>query len=395
MFFRNAAILSLFALAAWSPLRAERVFAIDSRAVLVSFDSEKPGAILSMAVVRGLQPGESVLGLDFRPANKRLYALGSSSQIYVVDIATGQATRVGTRFLPLLDGTKFGFSFNPTVDRIRITSNRGQNLRVHPDTGAMVAVDGTLRYTDDATPNVVSSGYTNSVAGATTTQLMNFDLSRRAVVIQNPPNDGVLTVRFQVRMADASEVSGFDISAATGKAYLATRETANARVQLYELDLANGTATLSGTVGMLDQVSAISVAPAGEFPTLFSRLGGLDAISAVVDQFLSNVVADNRINKFFSATVASPARVAALRQNLIDQVCEGSGGPCQYKGADMKSAHRGMMISDVEFDALVEDLALALDKFNVPATEKAALVGILGPMRADIVEKKQMQMLAR
>ncbi len=395
MFLRQTAIFSICVFAGLLPLQAERIFAIDSRAVLVSFDSDKPGTILSMAVVRGLQPGETIHGLDFRPTNKRLYALGSTSQIYIVDPASGQATRVGSRFLPQLDGTKFGFAFNPTVDRIRITSNRGQNLRVHPDTGAIVAVDGSLRYMDDATPNIVSSGYTNSVAGATTTQLLNFDLSRRAVVVQNPPNDGVLTVRFQVRMADVSEVTGFDISATSGKAFLATRETANARVQLYELDLANGAATLTGTVGMLDQVSAISVAPAGEFPTLFSRLGGLEAISAVVDQFLSNVVGDNRINRFFSATVASPARVAALRQNLIDQVCEGSGGPCQYKGQDMKTAHRGMAISDVEFDALVEDLVLALDKFNVPATEKAALIGILGPMRADIVEKKQMQMLAR
>ena len=133
---------------------------------------------------------------------------------------------------------------------------------------------------------------------------------------------------------------------------------------------------------------------AQQYPST-SRLGGLEAVSAVVDQFLSNVVGDDRINKFFSSTVASPARVAALRQNLIDQVCEGSGGPCQYKGMDMKSAHRGMMISDVEFDALVEDLVLALDKFNVPATEKAALIGVLGPMRGDIVEKKQMQMLGR
>ena len=92
--------------------------------------------------------------------------------------------------------------------------------------------------------------------------------------------------------------------------------------------------------------------------------------------------------------MASPQRVASLRQNLIDQVCAGAGGPCVYLGRDMKSAHRSMQITDVEFDALVEDLVKALDKFNVPLPEKAALVGVLAPMRADIVEKKQMQILS-
>ena len=66
----------------------------------------------------------------------------------------------------------------------------------------------------------------------------------------------------------------------------------------------------------------------------------------------------------------------------------------QYKGGDMKSVHRGMALTDVEFDALVEDLVKALDKFNVPLPEKAALIGVLAPMRADIVEKKQLQILA-
>ncbi len=373
--------------------RAERMFAVDSRAVLVSFDTERPGAVQSMSVIRGLQPGESILGIDFRPANKKMYALGSSSRIYVVDPATGAAVAVSSSsFQPPLDGTKFGFNFNPTVDRIRVVSNRGQNLRIHPDTGQVVAVDGFLRYNDDAVPSVVAAAYTNGVAGATSTTLYDFDLSRRAIVTQNPPNEGRLVFNFQLKGADFSEVTGFDISPAGNKGYIATRETSAARVQLFQIGFADGTAALLGTVGNLDQVSAITVAPEG-MPTLFTRLGGMAAIRAVVDEFLRIVVGDNRINRFFSATVASAARTAALRQNLIDQVCEGAGGPCQYTGRDMKSAHQGMMISDVEFDALVEDLVKALDRFDVPMPEKAALLGILSPMRGDIVEKRQMQML--
>lgn len=391
--FRRTGYVCALLLCALTSARAERIFAVDSRAVLVSFDSNRPAAIQSMAVIRGLQPGENILGIDFRPADKKLYALGSTSRIYVVDPATGAATAIGSgSFLPALDGSKFGFNFNPTVDRIRIVSNRGQNLRAHPDTGQVVAVDGFLRYNDDAVPSIVAAAYTNGVAGATSTTLYDFDLARRAIVTQTPPNEGRLVFNFQVKGGDFSEVTGFDISPSGNKGYLATRETSAARVQLYEIDFANGAAILLGTLGNLDQVSAITVAPEG-MPTLFTRLGGLPAITAVVDEFLGNVVGDNRINKFFSATVASSRRVAALRQNLIDQVCAGSGGPCEYKGRDMKSAHQGMMISDVEFDALVEDLVKALDRFNVPVAEKAALLGVLSPMRGDIVEKKQMQML--
>jgi truncated hemoglobin YjbI len=377
------------------PARAEFVYAIDSRSILTMFDTNRPATVLSMNVVRGLQPGETILGLDFRPANKRLYALSTHSRIYIIDTATGQASAVSdTPFSPPLDGVKFGFSFNPTVDRIRITSNSGQNLRVHPDTGMVVSVDGPLNYPGGANmPGVVASAYTNSVAGATTTTLYNFDLYRRAIVTQNPPNDGTLNVAIQLPDSDFSELTSFDISADTGKGYLATRESANARSQLYEVDFNAKTVTLTGTIGVLDQVSALTVVPAGMLTPLFDRLGGLDAITAVVDDFLGNVVGDDRINKFFAETVKSPGRVQALRRNLIDLVCVGSGGPCEYKGRDMKRAHQGMQISDVEFDALVEDLVKSLDKFKVPVTEKAALLGVLAPMRGDIVEVRQMKML--
>ena len=383
---------SLFLLA--TSASAERIYAVDSRAVLVSFDSERPAAVLSMNVIRGLRPGENIVGMDFRPANKKLYALSSTLRLYIVDPATGAATIVGGGPITSnLTGSRFGFNFNPVVDRIRIVTNTGQNLRAHPDTAALVTPDGQLNYADGTSPNIVAASYTNSVAGATSTTLYDFDLARRALVIQTPPNDGTLT-QFLTIKGDFSDITGFDISPAAGnKGYLATRENGAARVQLYEIDFAAARATLTGTIGTLDQITAIAVEPAG-VPTLFTNLGGLPAISAVVDEFLGVVVADNRINKFFAATVASPQRVAAFRQNLIDQVCAGAGGPCQYKGRDMKSAHQGMALTDVEFDALVEDLVKALDKFNVPLPEKAALVGVLAPMRADIVEKKQMQILA-
>ena len=122
--------------------------------------------------------------------------------------------------------------------------------------------------------------------------------------------------------------------------------------------------------------------------SLYDRLGGKSAIVAVVDEFVANCAADARINKFFAATAADKNRLATFKNNLVDQVCEASGGPCKYQGKDMKSAHAGLGISNADFNALVEDLTKALDKFKVGKTEQDQLLGVLGPMRSQIVEKK-------
>jgi hemoglobin len=115
--------------------------------------------------------------------------------------------------------------------------------------------------------------------------------------------------------------------------------------------------------------------------SLYDRLGGKDAITAVVKDFIGNVVADKRINAFFKN-----ADAAKLQTSLVDQVCEATGGPCKYKGKDMKTAHKGMKITEADFNALVEDLVKSLDKFKVPKKEKEELLGALGGMKGDIVE---------
>ncbi len=121
--------------------------------------------------------------------------------------------------------------------------------------------------------------------------------------------------------------------------------------------------------------------------TLYDRLGGKKAISAVVDEFVGRVAADTRINSYFGATAADPQRLASFKMKLVDQICQASGGPCKYMGKDMKTAHIGMGITGPQFDALVEDLAGALDKFKVGEKEKGDLLGALGPMKPEIVEK--------
>jgi len=125
----------------------------------------------------------------------------------------------------------------------------------------------------------------------------------------------------------------------------------------------------------------------GKEKSLYDRLGGKKAITAVVDEFVGRVAADARINSFFAATAADPQRLASFKMKLVDQICQASSGPCKYMGKDMKSAHMGMGISGPQFEALVSDLAGALDKFKVGDKEKGELLGVLGPMKPQIVEK--------
>jgi hemoglobin len=116
-------------------------------------------------------------------------------------------------------------------------------------------------------------------------------------------------------------------------------------------------------------------------PTLYDRLGGKEAIQAVIDEFVGRCAADERINRKFVRT-----DVGRLKKMLVDQVCEASGGPCTYTGRSMYETHDGMGVTAGEFDALVEDLVATLDQFKVPQAEKDELLGALAPMRSDIVE---------
>ena len=115
--------------------------------------------------------------------------------------------------------------------------------------------------------------------------------------------------------------------------------------------------------------------------SLYERLGGKDAIAAVVDDFVARCAADGRINGKFART-----DVPRLKKMLVDQVCEASGGPCTYSGRDMKETHAGMGVTSGEFDALVEDLVATLGRFDVPKAEQDELLGLLGPMKNYIVE---------
>jgi hemoglobin len=128
-------------------------------------------------------------------------------------------------------------------------------------------------------------------------------------------------------------------------------------------------------------MTAFSVTALAQDKSLYERLGGQPAISAVVDEFAGIVLKDDRINRKFSKS--DPARLVS---NLKAFVCSATGGPCVYSGRDMKTSHKGMGTTAGEFNALVEDLVKALDKFKVPDREKNELLGALGPLKGDVVE---------
>lgn len=132
---------------------------------------------------------------------------------------------------------------------------------------------------------------------------------------------------------------------------------------------------------MLTPVTVLAADSAGKQPSLYERLGGTGPITAVVGKFVGIVGKDARINSYFAK-----ADLPHLKRQLVDQVCQASGGPCVYDGKDMKTTHTGMKVTTAAFNALVEDLVQALNTFNVPAQEQKELLSVLGPMQKDIVE---------
>lgn len=138
---------------------------------------------------------------------------------------------------------------------------------------------------------------------------------------------------------------------------------------------------LIGLVG-----SALLVAAAGgPEKSLYSRLGGYDAIAAVTDEFITRLATDPQLSRFFVGLSSDSKK--RIRQHIVDQLCEATGGPCIYTGRNMKAAHAGLGISETDWEISVKYLVATLEKFKVPEKEKGELLGALNTLKADIVEK--------
>jgi hypothetical protein len=224
------------------------LYATDNQGNLVSFSADKPRQLDSSRPITGLPMGVTLTGIDFRPLTGELYGVGSDSVVYRVSPVTGRAVAEGPAFTPSLNGRFFGVDFNPTVDRIRVTSDANQNLRLVPDTGALAAMDSDLNPND---PTVVGSAYTNSSFSASlaaSTTLFALDALDDALYVQNPPNNGTLTMPTPVNINVRGD-SGFDIAGRNNVGYIATASDRRPGAELYRVNVTTGSSIKLGQIG--------------------------------------------------------------------------------------------------------------------------------------------------
>jgi Domain of unknown function (DUF4394) len=267
--------------------RKEIFYAVTTSNQLIAFNAGQPQKILSKKPVSGLQTGEEILGIDYRVAKGVLFALGRTAgegRLYTIDTGSGKATQVGGGVLAVKpQGDEFGFDFNPTVDRIRVVSSTGQNIRLHPDTGAVVdsnpneagvQTDGKLAYAvTDAnagkSPAVVAAGYTYNKVNDKITTNYALDAATESLVTQGSkegttpvvsPNTGQL---FTVGKLGAGPFAraAFDIADTTGAAFIALTKADGKSSRFYLVNLDTGIATFMGTIGGGEPIRGMSFEP--------------------------------------------------------------------------------------------------------------------------------------
>ena len=234
--------------------KSRLIYATDDDGKLLRFRERTPQLVRSKQIT-GLPMGVSLQGIDFRPATGDLYALGSDRVVYRVNPETAIAVAEGPAFEAMataLNGDKIGFDFNPTVDKIRVTSDADDNLRLDPDPGSLLATDTKLTPAD---VTVVGSAYTNSsfVAVANRpagTMLFAYDTSGGGdrLWLQNPANAGTLMNPLSTRLDLGSDV-GFDIAGKENQGYVAGAPSGRSGARLYTLDVTTGMTRQLGRIG--------------------------------------------------------------------------------------------------------------------------------------------------
>ncbi len=245
--------------AAVQPAKAASIVGLMPDNRIIIFDSDKPGLARTTAI-SGVQG--NILGIDVRPADRKLYAVTDADVIYTIDPATGAASMVSNLSMSFKGGGKTVVDFNPVADRLRLMGMNGVNFRVHPDTGA-VTTDGALAFAANDSnagkrPAVAAGAYTNSMAGARETALYNLEPAMGALLLQSPPNDGVQQTKGALGIKLKPAVA-FDIMAdGTGRnvAYALAEKT------LYTVNLESGKATKLREIKKLPALIDIAVLPA-------------------------------------------------------------------------------------------------------------------------------------
>lgn len=217
-------------------------FAISNNNQLLSFNIAFPDTILSRMPITGLAFGETMLTIDFRPANGQLYGFTAYNRLVTINLSTGAVTIIGS--IPGLVGDEYGMDFNPTNDRLRLVNNRDQNYLVNPD-DATFTVQTPL---NPGNPNVASIAYSNNFVGAATTTLYAVDSDTDALYTQNPPANGTLSLVGPLQV-NTGQVIGFDIAPVSGVGYVSLSAPIDNAASLYALNLTTGRAHLVGPIG--------------------------------------------------------------------------------------------------------------------------------------------------
>ena len=253
-------------------LRPETVLAVNDRAELIRFNAAKPEHITSRRPLTGLPAGETLVGMDARVARGVLYALSSQGRLYTLNVESGKLTPVSDAAPAPLKGRCFGMDFNPAADRIRVVSDVGQNLRLHPDTGALAATDPNLAYAPDdvakgKAPRICAAGYTYNPDNDKLTTNYAIDLSEGTLVMQGSregevpavsPNTGQLRTVGKLGLGPVEDAS-FDISDVRNEPLAALRQ--KGQTHLYELDLRTGRTKLLGRIGDGRAVWGMAIEP--------------------------------------------------------------------------------------------------------------------------------------
>lgn len=238
-----------------NPTKTGNVLVLTDNNQLASFDMNKPNDLISNEKITGLKNNDSLIGIDYRPADGKLYAVGSLGTIYTIDPSTNRAELKSTLIADSADTSApyteitgnpglMSVDFNPAADRLRVIGNDGQNLRINVDTGA-TTTDGALNGAD---ATITSAAYTNSFAGTATTRLFDIDVKADRVYLQNPPNDGTLAASAPLGV-NAESSSGFDIDSNNNQGY-AILNVVN-KQQFYKIDINKVTAADSANAATL------------------------------------------------------------------------------------------------------------------------------------------------
>lgn len=159
-------------------------------------------------------------------------------------------------------------------------------------------------------------------------------------------------------------------------------------IQFEKEDIVRKIHVLSFTMAvavLLSFVAPATTAVAQSGPSLYKRLGGYDALAAVTDEFITRLATDKTLGRFFVG--ASDNSKMRIRQLVLDQLCAATGGPCVYIGREMKTAHKGLGITEEDWNISVKHLLATLTKFKVKDKEQKEVAGALTTLKADIVEK--------